>query len=159
MANSHSQGGEHINHSKSIHLMNICGCCCSLTQSWPTLRNPTDCSTPGFLVIHYLLDFAQTHVMSVIPSNHLILGCPLHLLPSIIPNICSMPTNPKKTLLGIWDTWQSKIDVVFTFIKLTLVGKDITRITTPILVILSHHKHWGKSTEGNKKWSRVLASH
>ena len=145
MANSHSQGGEHINHSKSIHLMNICGCCCSVTQSCPTLRNPTDCSMPGFLVIHYLLDFVQTHVMSVIPSNHLILGCPLHLLPSIIPsiipNICSMPTNPKKTLLGIWDTWQSETDVVFTLIKLTLVGKDITWIIMPILAILSHHRH------------------
>ena len=26
------------------------------------LCNPVDCSTPGFLVLHYPLDFAQTHV-------------------------------------------------------------------------------------------------
>ena len=29
----------------------------------------------------------QTHVHRVIPSNHLILCCPLHLLPSIFPSI------------------------------------------------------------------------
>ena len=37
-------------------------CCCSVTQSCPTLCNPKDCSTPGSPVLHYLLEFAQTHV-------------------------------------------------------------------------------------------------
>ena len=32
------------------------------SQSCPTLCDPTDCSTPGFSVLHYLLDFAQIHV-------------------------------------------------------------------------------------------------
>ena len=39
--------------------------CCSLALSeWtcPTLCDPMDCSTPGFPVLHYLLEFAQTHV-------------------------------------------------------------------------------------------------
>ena len=31
-------------------------------QSCPTLWDPMDCSTPGLLVLHYLLEFAQTHV-------------------------------------------------------------------------------------------------
>ena len=35
---------------------------CSVTQSCPTLCDPMDCSTPGSLVLHYLLEFAQTHV-------------------------------------------------------------------------------------------------
>ena len=30
--------------------------------SCPTLCDPMDCSTPGFPVIHYLPEFAQTHV-------------------------------------------------------------------------------------------------
>ena len=34
----------------------------SVTQSCPTLFNPTDCSTAGFHVLHYLPEFAQTHV-------------------------------------------------------------------------------------------------
>ena len=45
--------------------------------------NPMDCSMPGFLVLHHLLELAQTHVQkSVMPSNHLILCRPL-LLPSV----------------------------------------------------------------------------
>ena len=30
-----------------------------------TLCNPVDCSTPGFLVLHYLPELAQTHVHRV----------------------------------------------------------------------------------------------
>ena len=37
-------------------------CCCSVAQSCPTLCDPMDCSTPGFPVLHYLPEFAQTHV-------------------------------------------------------------------------------------------------
>ncbi|XDC65373.1 hypothetical protein R6Z07M_016555 [Ovis aries] len=63
-------------------------CCCSVTQLCPTLCNPIHCSTPGFLVLHHLLELAKIHVhQSVMPSNQLILSCPLLLLPSIFPNI------------------------------------------------------------------------
>ena len=33
-----------------------------VVKSCPTLCDPMDCSTPGFPVLHYLLEFAQTHV-------------------------------------------------------------------------------------------------
>ena len=36
-------------------------CCCSVAQSWLTLCNPMDFSMRGFPVLHYLLEFAQTH--------------------------------------------------------------------------------------------------
>ena len=48
-------------------------CCCSFAQSCPTVRNTSDCSRPGFLVLHYLLEFTQTHVHWVddaIQSSH-----------------------------------------------------------------------------------------
>ena len=46
-----------------------------------------DCSTPSFPVHQYLRELAQlTSIESVMPSNHLILCCPL-LLPSIFPSI------------------------------------------------------------------------
>ena len=52
------------------------------------LCDPTECSTPGFLVLHHLPELAQTHsIESVMPSNHLVLCHPLFLLPSIFPNI------------------------------------------------------------------------
>ena len=37
-------------------------CCCSVTKSSPTLHCPVDCSTPGFPVLHHILEFAQVHV-------------------------------------------------------------------------------------------------
>ena len=50
-----------------------CFCCCSVTQSCPTVCDPTDCSTPGFLVLQHLLELAQIHVHPVheaIQSSH-----------------------------------------------------------------------------------------
>ena len=40
-------------------------CCCSVTKLCPTLCDPMDCSMPGFPVLHYLPEFAQTHVHRV----------------------------------------------------------------------------------------------
>ena len=50
-----------------------------------TLCDPMDCSTPGFPVLHHLPELAQIEL--VMPSNHLILCCPLLLLPSILSSI------------------------------------------------------------------------
>ena len=56
---------------------------CSASKLCLTL---CDCSTPGFPVLHHLLEFAKTHVIeSLMPCNHLILCHPLLLLPSIFP--------------------------------------------------------------------------
>ena len=47
-----------------------------------------DCDMPGFPVHHHLLSLLKlTSIKSVIPSNHLILCCPLLLLPSIFPRV------------------------------------------------------------------------
>ena len=48
---------------------------------------PRTCSTPGFLVLHHLLELAQTHVHRVGDAIHFILCCPLLLLPSIFLSI------------------------------------------------------------------------
>ena len=37
-------------------------CCYSIAHSSPTLCDPMDCNMPGFPVLHYLLEFIQTHV-------------------------------------------------------------------------------------------------
>ena len=37
----------------------------SVAQVCPTLCHPMDYSTPGFPVLHHLLEFAQTHVHGV----------------------------------------------------------------------------------------------
>ena len=38
--------------------------CCSIAKSCPALCNPMNCSTPGFPVLHYPLEFTQTHPLS-----------------------------------------------------------------------------------------------
>ena len=55
----------------------------SVTQSCPTLCDPMNRSMLGLSVHHQLL----TSIESVIPSSHLILCCPLLLLPPIPPSI------------------------------------------------------------------------
>ena len=61
-------------------------CCCSVAQSCLTLWGPVDCSTPGFPVLHHLLELAQTHVHwvgnAIQPSQSL--SSPV-LLPPIFP--------------------------------------------------------------------------
>jgi len=52
----------------------------------PTPCDPKDCSTPDFLVLHHLL-LKLMSIVSVMPSNHLILCRPLLLLLSIFPSI------------------------------------------------------------------------
>ena len=39
-----------------------CCHCCSVSKLCHTLCDPMDCSAPGFSVLHYLPEFAQTHV-------------------------------------------------------------------------------------------------
>ena len=52
--------------------------------------DPMDCSTPGLPAHHQLLELIQVHhytIELVMPSNHLILWCPLLLPPSVFPSI------------------------------------------------------------------------
>ena len=63
-------------------------CCVAVVQLCLTLCDPMDCSTPGFSVLHHLLELLKfISIELVMPSNHLVLCCPLLLLPSIFPSI------------------------------------------------------------------------
>ena len=74
-------------------------CCWSVAKSCPTLCDPMDCSTPGFPVLHYLPEPAETHAIElVMPSNHLILCHPLLLLSSIFSSIRVFWTHPMSPL-------------------------------------------------------------
>ena len=60
----------------------------SVAQSCPTLCDLMDWSTPGFSVHHQLPELLKLMSIDlVMPYNHLILCCPLLLLPSIPPSI------------------------------------------------------------------------
>ena len=56
--------------------------------SYVQFCEPMYCSTPGSFVLRYLLGFAQTQSTELVMlSNHLILCCPLLLVPSVFPSI------------------------------------------------------------------------
>ena len=58
----------------SLHFLSCC--CCSVVELCPTLCDPMNCSTPGFPVLQYLPEFAQTHVhwiIDAIQPSHLLL--------------------------------------------------------------------------------------
>ena len=59
----------------------------SVAQSYPTLCNPMDYSTPGLPVHHQLNGVYSNSIELVMPSNYLILCHPLLLPPSIFPSI------------------------------------------------------------------------
>ena len=59
----------------------------SVAQSRLTLCDSMNHSTPGLPVHHQLLEFTLMSIESVMPSNCLILCCPLLLQPSIFPSI------------------------------------------------------------------------
>ena len=64
-------------------------CCCSVTKSCPTLCHPMICSTAVFPVLHWLPEFAQTHVHWVDDANE-----PSHPLSPPSPhalNLCQHP--------------------------------------------------------------------
>ena len=74
--------GEEFFFSVARMLVHSDPCCCSVSQSCLTLCDPLDYSMPDFSVLHYLPEFAQTHVIQ--PSHPL--SSPLRL-PSVFPNI------------------------------------------------------------------------
>ena len=60
----------------------------SVAQSYPTLCDPMNHSTPGIHVHHQLSEFPKImSIESVMASSHFILCCPLLLLPSIFSSI------------------------------------------------------------------------
>ena len=82
-----------------------------IAQSNQTLCDPSMpglgvCSTPGFPVLHYFLGLLKLmSIESMMPSNHLILCCPLLLLPSVF---CSMRVfSNGSTLLIRWPKYWS----------------------------------------------------
>ena len=68
-------------------------CCCSVNKSCPT---PCDCSSPGFSVLHYLPEIAQTSVHwvsdAIQPSRSL--SPPFPLCPQSFPASGSFPMSP-----------------------------------------------------------------
>ena len=68
-------------------------CCCLVAKSYQTICDPMNCSMPGFLVLHYLPEFALIHVHwvsdAIQPSHLLSPASPLAL--KSLPGAGSFP--------------------------------------------------------------------
>ena len=64
---------------------------CSITKSCPTLCDPIGCSTPGFPVLHYFLEFAQIHVHRVNDGHPIISSSVVPFSWSVFPSIRVFP--------------------------------------------------------------------
>ena len=62
-------------------------CFSSVAQSCPTLCDPMNCSTPGLPITNSWSLLKLMSIKLMMPSNHVILSCPLLFLPSIFPSI------------------------------------------------------------------------
>ena len=72
--------GIHLSMSFPLSLASLF--CSFRSLSHVRLCDPMDCSTPGFHIHYQLLELLKLmSIESVMPSNHLILYCPLILLP------------------------------------------------------------------------------
>ena len=78
----------------------------SVAQSYPTVCDPMDCSTPGFPSFTNSQSVLKLmSIESVMPSSHLILCCPLLFLPSIFSSIRVFSN--ESTLLMRWPKYWS----------------------------------------------------
>ena len=116
----------------------------SVAQACPTLCDPMNRSTPGLPVHHQLPDFTQTHVVeSVMPSSHLILCCPLLLLPPIPPGIRVFSN--ESTLPMRWPKyWSFSFSIIPSkehpgLISFRMDWLDILAVQGTLKSLLQHH--------------------
>ena len=105
-----------------------------------------NCSTPGLPVHHQLLEFTQTHVHRVrdeMPSSHLILCCPLLLLPPIPPSIRIFSN--ESTLRVTWPKYWSFSFSISPFkehpglISFRMDWLDLLEVQGTLKSLLQHH--------------------
>ena len=130
--------------------------CYSVTQSCPILCNSMDCRTPGFPVLHQLPELLKfMSIELVMPSNHLILCCPLLLLPSIFPSIMVFSNELALTLNKYtFDsyTWCFNIDTSQSLMLIQGLGKIF-------LFILLKNSFVGYKILGRYQFSSVAQSY
>ena len=117
----------------------------SVAQLCPTLCDPMNRSTSGLPVHHQLLEFTQTHVHRVGDAiSHLILCCPLLLLPPISPSIRVFSN--ESTILRRWPKYWS-----FSFsispsneysglISFRMDWLDLLSVQGTLKSLLQHHR-------------------
>ena len=116
----------------------------SVAQSCPTLCNPMNHSMPGLPVYHQLRSSLRlTSIESVMPSSHIILCCPLLLLPPIPPSIRVFSN--ESTLHMRWPKyWSLSFSIIPSkehpgLISFRMDWLDLLAVQETLKSILQHH--------------------
>ena len=116
----------------------------SVGQSCPTLCNPMNCSMPGLLFVTISRSSLRlTSIKLVMPSSHLILCCPLLLLPPIPPGIRVFSN--ESTLRMRWPKyWNFSFSIIPSkeipeLISFRMDWLDILAVQGTLKSLLQHH--------------------
>ena len=116
----------------------------SVAQSCLTLCHPMNRSMPGLPVHHQHPEFTQTQsIESVMSSSHLILCCPLFLLPPIPPSIRVFSN--KSTLRMRWPKyWSFSFSIIPSnehpgWISFRMDWLDLLAVQGTLKSLLQHH--------------------
>ena len=116
----------------------------SVAQSCPSLCNPMNCNTLGLPVHHQLPEFTQLmSIELVIPSDHLILCCPLLLLPSIPPSM-RIFSNESALRIRFPKYWSFSFSINPSnehrgLISLRMNWLDLLAVQGTLKILLQHH--------------------
>ena len=116
----------------------------SSVQSCPTLCDPMNSSTPGLPVHHQPRSLQKPmSIESVLPSNHLILCCPLLLLPSIFPSI-RVFSNESALCIRWPKYWSFSFNIIPTnehprLISFRMDWLDLLAVQETLKSLLQHH--------------------
>ena len=138
-------------------------CYCSIIKSGLTHWDPPDCSSPGFPVLHYLPEFAQSHVHwfgdAIQPSHS--------LTPSSVSALKSFPASGPFLMsqifasggqsigasasvlpMNIWDWFPSELTGLISL--LSLISKGISTVFSSTTVgkhqpFSAQHSFWSNS--------------
>ena len=136
-------------------------CCCLVTKSCLTLLDPMSCGMPGLPVLHYLPEFAQTHVHwvgDVIQPSHPLssLSPPVLNLPSIRvfsnvsalcirrPKYWSFSISPSNEYLGLisfridWFVFLAVQEILKSLLQHHSLKASILRLSAFFMIQLSH---------------------
>ena len=126
------------------------GGCCSVAKSCPTLCDPMNCNVPGFPVFYYLPRWLKlVSIELVMPSNHLILCCPL-LLPSTFPRIRAFPMSRLFTSGGQSTGASASASVFPVNISFRTDWFDLLVVQGTLKSLLWHHN--SKAPEGGAQY-------
>ena len=115
----------------------------SVAQSCPTLCDPKNCSTPGLPVHLSRSSLRLMSIKSVMPSSHLILGCPFLLLPPIPPSIRVFSN--ESTLRITWPKyWSFSFSIIPSeeipgLISFRMDWLDLLAVQGTLKSLLQHH--------------------